>query len=253
MRRGVNVLRVVAGRRDDKRAGTARPLDGIFEGGRREASPPRAVDDGRPVRSGVVYRLDRGGRVARVVRVEDAQAHQAGTPHDARNTYAVVPFSGDDPGHGRAVPGTVGDGGRVRDEVPATSVARVAVAVRVPGRARLFDVDPLVTAQVGVREVDAAVDDGDDRAHRAAGRRPRARDADVRARSVLVGERPLFGEARVVRRGLISLDEDVRLRELDERALAEKRRGGLRIFAGGEPQPLDPRVPSQRRPALQIL
>src|SRR5207302_9818787 len=83
-------------------------------------------------------------------------------PHDARRANAGIALGGDGAGDARPVSLPVADGVAVRDPVPAVQIVREAVVVVVASVRTLARVRPLVVDEIGVGEVYAAVDVGDD-------------------------------------------------------------------------------------------
>ena len=215
---------------------------------------PRRVRDPDAERLGVGDRRDgtgieaAGGIVAEELEGHDRHARR--DPDDAR----AVERRGDRPGHVRPVEvvAEIVDGVVVVAEVPAMDVVDVAVgvvvdAVRLAAAARFAGVRPGTRREVGMAEVDAVVDDRDDRA-RAAGRDPErlaSVDVDVGGAAgagrpeeqVLAGvvEAPQLVPVRLVRRVGVAIAPVVDADPQHPRVLAElrTRRGRL---AGRRPE-----------------
>ena len=222
--RHVVVAAAVAGRGDEEDVGRVGRHDGVQQGLAEAAAAPRVAHDvdahHRRVldaRHGVVRRARAAGR-------EELQAHDLDVPVHARHADAVVADAADGAGAVRAVVVVVHGVVVVVREVPAVDVVDEAVGVIVDAVAGdLARVRPGVGRQVGVRVVDAGVDDRDDHAggtgedvprldgvdvgvHRAGGAAPVSLAGVVHA--------PELAEHRVVR-GLVGVEDIVRLRVLD--------------------------------------
>ncbi len=156
----------------------------------------------------------RNGIVRRVV-VGNLQRHQAHVPVDARDADAVVAHRADRSGHVRPVAAIVHRVVVVVVEVPAVDVVDVAVAVVVDVVAgNLARVDPDVVGQIGMRVVDARVDNAHHDVRRPGRHVPGVHGADVGAghAAALAGvvEAPQVAEIRIVGR-VFDLEREVRL------------------------------------------
>lgn len=127
-------------------------------------SAERHGDDVGAVSGGIVDGLDDCGDIAGAVALEGGEGHDEGVGVGAGDAYAVAAGSGGDAGAVGAVAVVVAHARRLIHEVPAVDVVAeaVEVVVVVVDAVSLFGVGPDVVGEVGVGDVDAGVDDGDD-------------------------------------------------------------------------------------------
>lgn len=88
---------------------------------------------------------------------------------------------------------------RVADKIPSQDIVDISVAIVVLVLPALFltPVDPWIARQIGMGDIDAGIDDGDDRLGGAGGLLPPGRRADIGARRAIIPQRPLRGELRL--------------------------------------------------------
>ena len=158
---GHALVAVVAGGGDDHHVLAGGVIHGVLERVAGAGPAQRQVDHGGAVVDGV---LDAPGDVEIVGRtygIQHLDGHDAALPGGAHHAQAVVAGGAGDTGHQRAVAHVVVGRGVVVDEVPAPAVVGVAVAVVVDQvAAHLAGVGPDPADEVGVVQLDAAVDDG---------------------------------------------------------------------------------------------
>src|SRR5207237_2152985 len=188
----------------------ARLADHVFERTGFLARAPARADDADVDAVGlalddVVDRLDGAFGRAEAALAHELQGHDLDPPVDARDAFVVVALGPDDAGAVRAVAVLVHRVARLADGAEAVVVVYdaelfVEIHVEVVGPV------PHVVQEVGVRVVDAAVEDGDDDLIAAVRLRPRGEGADVGLRLAValprVDEAPLLGEQGVVRAAL---------------------------------------------------
>ncbi len=199
---------VVAGRGDDEHVVIAGADDLILERDRIALAAPAVREDTDVGRArggeriahldGELHRLDGVGVPAGADAVHELERHDARGPVHAADADAVVAGGTDDAGHARAVAVIVERVAVHGDRIEAVRARRAGDidAADVHGERRRRRPD--VVAQVGVRVVDAGVDDADDEAARARGDAPGIGRIDAGA-GHRFAQRPLAGKKRIVR------------------------------------------------------
>ena len=221
----VGVDAFVPGRRDEDHPGISGGADSVHQRLREIVAPPGVVQNVDTQAGGVVDRGDGGGGGAVASGVEEFQRDQRHAPGDAGDADGVVSDGADRSRDVRTVPEVIHRIVVVVVEVPAVHVVQEAVLVIVDAVAGdLARVGPDVGRQVGMRVVDAAVDDADDDRTIAGGDRPGGLGRDVgpgkTARLTAVVQSPQERVALVVRRQH-GVQDIVRLGVFDMRVAAQ--------------------------------
>ena len=248
MRRGIGIDRTVAGRRDEHGACIAGRGNGVPQPRRIPAATPAVVGDIRTHLGGVLDRPDGVVGGAAAAGAQELQRHDLGGPGNAGHAGAVVAARRYGAGDMGAVIMVVVGIAVVVDEVVAVIIVDIAVAVIIDAVAGdLAGVAPHVGGEVGMRPVDAGVDDADNDAA-AGGVVPRLRRIDIRvgAPAGLAGivQPPELAEGRVVRgrvRFLDGIDADdvVRLDIFEYLVVGERGNRRLHRSAGVDLPELD--------------
>ena len=242
-RRDFVAVSVVPGGGDEQHALARGVVDCVLECHVRVGAAPGVVRELRAV----IRRVQRGAdgvrRRARPRCVDELQRHEADVPVDTDDADAVVPGRADRPGDVGAVEVVVGGVVVAVHEVPAAPVVDVAVPVivhsvralgtrdrRIGRAAVLARVHPLLAREIGMAEVDAAVDNGDRDVLAPRRHVPGLRGVDVgidlAAALPGVVQAPQLAERRVVRNRREDRDEMVRLDVLHVRIRGEPSCGG---------------------------
>ena len=136
--------------------------DCVVEGLRKTAASPTVIRDPHAHCSGIFDRADRIERASRTAVAEELQCHQLGVPVDPHHPLAVVARRSDRAGDVGSVGVNVHRIAIVIGEVIAVDIVDVAVAVVIDVVAGDFArVGPDVGDQIGVRVVDAGIDNAD--------------------------------------------------------------------------------------------
>ena len=143
--------------------------------------------------------------------IQHAQTHQTRAPHHTSRPGCVITFGGNDPGYCGAVALLICDLAAVNHIVPAMHVAVHTSRW----------IQPLIVDEVGMRKVDAAINDRNHSRSRSGGRFPRASGIHVRPKltAVLarVAQRPLLVELIIVGKHFVFRNQKIWLNKLDLR------------------------------------
>ena len=164
----------------------------------RRVQGPAGVDDPGPFLHGVADRGDRRVDLAAAIGRQDFQRQDRGIPGDPDDADPVVPRRRDRPRDVRSVAVVVLHVVRAGGEIPAVDVVDVAVAVVVHAIGRdLAGVGPDASGQLGMIQVDAGVEHGDDRGGAPRRDAPGFGGVDIHVPGVV--EPPELADHRIVR------------------------------------------------------